>query len=348
MRNSCVSRPAKRRLIIINESDLQFTDGNVCAAALISFFEYWHNVKLDAAQKAREENDIREAHGDDRTQNETLVQFHTMEDLESGLCGMYRKDAIRKSLDYLIELKVIDQFKNPNPRYSFDKTNHFIFHPEVLNTWFDDSERTKPSIDTRKSSNRVTENRQRMTENRQRVTENRQAIPEITSETTSEITEEKNIYSPIGENPLIRAARSTGRTPVERIDRVSLEQQAIWFQEFWNRIPVDGMPKPYWRKVAKTEGKKAFNHWVKTEDRFRKLMEITAQRMPEMLGRKIEGRPYPASWINSEPWEDLGETSPPQTSVATRIVNGANVARPSRKEEAAREFALRVLEASRG
>lgn len=341
MRNSCVSRPAKRRLIIINESDLQFTGSNVCAAALISFFEYWHNVKLDAAQKSREENDIREAHGDDRTQNETLVQFHTMEDLEAGLCGMYRKDAIRKSLDYLIELKVIDQFKNPNPRYSFDKTNHFIFHPAVLNDYFggldDDTARTEPSIDTRKSSDRVTENRQRMTENRQRVTENRQAIPEITSETTSEITEEKNIYTPIGVNPLIKAARSTGRTPVLRIDKTPKEQQQIWFAQWW---------ETFWRKEGKVPAWKTFAKHITSEERFEQLVQITQQRKPEMETRSLEHRKTPAAWLNTEPWSDLGETSPPQTSVATRIVNGSNTARPNRKEEASVEFARRVMEAA--
>lgn len=316
MRNSCVSRPAKRRLIIINEADLEFTGGNVCAAALISFFEYWHNIKLEASRKAQEENDVRESHGDSRTQNETLVQFHTAEDLESGLCGMYKKDAIRQSLNLLMELKVIEQFKNPNPRYSFDKTNHFLFHPETLNNWYGGDDATKPSLDERKSVDRSTENRQPLTENRQ-------AIPNTTSNTTSA---DKEIY--------IHRSAVFQKTPVERIDKAPKAQQQIWFAQWW---------EIYWRKEAKIPAWKTFAKHIGSENRFGQLLEITRKLLPEMLSRPVEMRKTPAAWLNTEPWEDLGEASPPQQALALAAANGGPGARLSRKEQASIEFDERMM-----
>jgi hypothetical protein len=340
MRNSCVQRPADRPLIIIHSEDLEFTGNDHCAAALISFFEYWHNFRIRQREKAIEENDIREAHGDARTQNESLVQFHTLQQFEEGMCGIYRKDAIRSAIRKLVDLKVVEQFRNPNPRYSFDKTSHFLFHPEVLNDWFNATEDGKSSIEGRKSAHRGAENQRPSSENRTRCAENRTAIQEI----TSEITEEKNIYTP----HRIAKAAAASKTPVERIDRVSAEQQAIWFEEFWNRIPTADGPKPFWRKIAKTDAQKAFGKLVTTQDCFGKLLEITAERYLMMISREESHRPYPASWIRSQPWNDLGETSPPQVAIARAAANGSPVARPSRKEETRAEFARLVFESMNG
>jgi hypothetical protein len=68
MRNSCVSRPANRALTIIRSEDLEFTGNDHCAAALISYFEHWHNIRIAQSRKAKEENDVRELHGDSRNQ----------------------------------------------------------------------------------------------------------------------------------------------------------------------------------------------------------------------------------------------------------------------------------------
>lgn len=332
MRNSCVLRPADRPLILIHSEDLEFTDNDHCAAALISFFEYWHNIKLRQRQKAIEENDIREAHGDTRSQNESLVQFHTLQQFEDGLLRYYRKDAIRTALRKLVDLKVIEQFRNPNPRYSFDKTSHFLFRPEVLNEWFSTTEDGKPTFDRRKAADRGAENQPPSSENRTRSSVFSTAIQEITSEITNG---EEDIYTPPPASPITKAAAGS-KTPVERIDRVPKEQAGIWFNEWWDGI---------WRKEGKSPAWKTFLKHISSEERWQKLQAITSQVAPRMLEKELQYRKTPAAWLNTEPWNDLGETSPPQVAIVARAaVNGGTVARPSRKEETRTEFARLVFE----
>lgn len=156
---------------------MDFCDGNHCAAALISFFEYWHNIRLDMRDKAKAANRVAESHGEPGTQDESLYQFHTTEDLMDGMIGLFKQDKIRASIEQLRELGVITVHRNPNPRYKFDNTRFFLFNPDAL------------IFGDRPTKNRTsdTENRGRSTENQGRSTENRGTITETTTETTTEI-----------------------------------------------------------------------------------------------------------------------------------------------------------------
>ena len=44
-------------------------DNHHCAAALLSFFEYWHNVKLEQRQQAEHANRVARQHGEEGTQD---------------------------------------------------------------------------------------------------------------------------------------------------------------------------------------------------------------------------------------------------------------------------------------
>ncbi len=134
MKTTCLNHPVQEKLIIIREWQLNFCGGDACEAALISFFEYWHNIKLEQRQKNKKANDIAELHGDSRSQDESLLQFHTEEDLEKGIL-IFKKDKIRTGIKNLQNKGVITVTKNPNPKYTFDRTKFFLFNPRVCNEW---------------------------------------------------------------------------------------------------------------------------------------------------------------------------------------------------------------------
>ncbi len=176
MKSSCIQYPADEPILLIRESQVMVCDGNVCAAALLSFLEYWHNIKLEQRRKARQANDIAEKVGDDRGQDEGLLQFHSAEDLHMGLLGLYSRDTIRKAIALLVAKGFISVHKNPRPRYGFDRTHHFLFHPDALIV----------ALASAKNRQRSPENRHPSAESRRPSPESRQAIPETTSETTTE------------------------------------------------------------------------------------------------------------------------------------------------------------------
>lgn len=61
-----------------------------------------------------------------------------MDELEQGVL-LYSRDAINCGLKILVDKKVISIHKNPNPKYSFDRTRYFLFYPVVVNTWLVDN-----------------------------------------------------------------------------------------------------------------------------------------------------------------------------------------------------------------
>ncbi len=134
MKSSCIHHPEREPLIIIRQWQLEFCEGNRIAAALLSFFEYWHNIKLEMRGKNQQANDVAEGHHDPRTQDESLWQFHTEQELEDGIL-IFKRTAIGDAITFLAQKKVVTVGRNPNLRYKFDKTRFFLFHPEIINHW---------------------------------------------------------------------------------------------------------------------------------------------------------------------------------------------------------------------
>lgn len=135
MRTSCISHPKNNPLVIIRAWQVAFCNGNRCAAALLSFFEHWHNYKIAIVEKNKKANDIAEAHGESRHQDEGLYQFHTFDELADGIIGLYGKTTVIEAIQLLVEKKAISVHNNPNPRYKFDKTKYYRFYPEICNQW---------------------------------------------------------------------------------------------------------------------------------------------------------------------------------------------------------------------
>jgi hypothetical protein len=132
MKSSCISYPEDEPLVLIRTSQLSLCDGNHCAAALLAFFEYWHNIKLGHQQQAGHLNRVAEMHGEPGNQDTSLYQYHNETDIEAGLLHLYGRKMIRQALAILVQKQFVSIHQNPTQRYRFDKTHYFLFHPEEV------------------------------------------------------------------------------------------------------------------------------------------------------------------------------------------------------------------------
>lgn len=139
MKTSCINHPEKQSLILAREWQIKFCDGDLCAAVLMSYFEYWHNIKLAMQEKNHQANNIAEAHGDHRTQDESLLQFHSLTEIQTETLNAFSRTKIIQALSFLESKEVISKHRNPNPRYSFDKTTYYQFHPEICQYYLENN-----------------------------------------------------------------------------------------------------------------------------------------------------------------------------------------------------------------
>ena len=195
MRSTCIQHPTQEPLLIVRQWQLTFCEGNHCAAALLSLFEYWHNLRLDLSQRARQANAAARQHGKPATQDESQLQFHSDEQLQAGLLDLYGTKKIREGRRLLVTKGAITEHPNPNPRYAFDKTLYFEFHPEVVNNWLEQRRNPPPaghgsslSPDPNAPSGDGSINSVTCGKNAERVGKNADSYTEITYEITSETT----------------------------------------------------------------------------------------------------------------------------------------------------------------
>ena len=181
MRTSVINHPENEALIIIRRWQSVFCDGNEVAAALMSFFEYWHNIKIDMATQNTKVNEVARQHGETATADTSLYQWHTETELIAGIEHIAKTGkTLSKGIDFLVDKGVISVHKNPNPRYKFDKTRHFLFHPDIVNEWL--LTKYRPSKNTSSSS----KNTSRSSKKTPASSKKTPAIPETTTETTTD------------------------------------------------------------------------------------------------------------------------------------------------------------------
>lgn len=132
MKSPCVTYPPSEPLVLIRASQVRLCDGNHCAAALLSYFGYWHDVRREQMKQAEHANKVAALHGDEGTQDVTLLQYHTEETIEEGLLHLYGRKTIRAGIAVLFKKGFLSLHENPNQRYRFDKTHYFLFHPEKV------------------------------------------------------------------------------------------------------------------------------------------------------------------------------------------------------------------------
>jgi len=102
-RTTCLPQVPKDRFITIRKWQIAFCDGDICAAALISFF------------------------GKYQTQT---IQPYIMDKIIEGILNLYKKDKISKSIKLLIDKKVITKHKNTKSK--FNKVICYSFSTQPL------------------------------------------------------------------------------------------------------------------------------------------------------------------------------------------------------------------------
>ena len=230
MKSSCISWPEKEPLILIRRSQMQLCEGDHCAAALLSYFEHWHNIKLAHRQQAEHANRVAEQHGEQGMQDTSLLQFHTEEEFENGLLQLYGRKKIRQSIQFLMQKGFVTQHENPNSRFRFDKTHYFLFHPEkVSSQLFDISDEAKmPPRRGQKTS--------RSGQNAASSGQNAAPITEISSEISSRDISSPSLASPTQNGVTMqRETESIAKMETAFIPTKDLFTDA--FQRFWDAYP---------------------------------------------------------------------------------------------------------------
>ncbi|NEQ48453.1 MAG: hypothetical protein F6K00_34950 [Leptolyngbya sp. SIOISBB] len=116
MKTGCIQHPQNARLLIVHQWQVDSLNGDVIAAKLMSFFEYWHSHKLDELLKS------------DKPDRNNLIQHHTEPELEAALFVGAGRKAIGRAIKTLLKAGVIEL--RQNPRIPQDRTRHFLFIPE--------------------------------------------------------------------------------------------------------------------------------------------------------------------------------------------------------------------------
>lgn len=268
MKTSCISHLSKEPIIIIRQSYNKICKNNVVSSALISFFEYWHNIKLEMQIKNKTANDVAEAHGDGRNHDETLYQFHNYTELSNGIMNIGGETKVRLSIKELQQLGIITLHRNPNPRYKFDNTIHYLFHPEVLQSLVDSLKITGRPLKFKES---YLENKGWSGENEVPSDENKGTIPEITTKITTEITKDKRLCSS---------------------QQKTLDELDNSFEIFWEAYP---------RKVQRKDALKA---WDKNSKNLEVILKDIKDRLASGEWRDKKFIPYPTTYLNGERWKD--------------------------------------------
>jgi hypothetical protein len=136
-RESCVDKVPGDRLVLIREWAIEACRGNLCAAALLAFFEHIHNTRLENRRESAGRNAIARRQGQAATQDEDLWQHWNEQELRERLLNLYAEKAIRRALPILYALKFVKLGGNPDPTRKGDRTNWFLFQPDKVNKWIE-------------------------------------------------------------------------------------------------------------------------------------------------------------------------------------------------------------------
>ena len=132
-RTSCIQHPAGDYFFPqVHEWQYQLCDRDFCRAALLAYFESWHNHRQREQEQATLSARIAEQHGDAPPRTLGLWHWHTMEDLKRDLFFLAKDDKLRAAISWLEGKGFVTTGQNPNPRYKWDRTKYFRFNPGAV------------------------------------------------------------------------------------------------------------------------------------------------------------------------------------------------------------------------
>jgi hypothetical protein len=276
MKNSCIAYPERDALVIIRKSQVEFCDGNICAAALLSFFEYWHNIKLEISVKNMAMNKITAMHGEEGYQDESLLQFHNMTELSDGIMGLYGISTIKTARKLLVNKEIITEHRNPSERYQFDHTIYYLFHPEIFCNWLNNRIVKNNDSIPPKLTNRKTENNDSSVKNNDSSVKNNDSS--VKNNGTITETSFKTSFKTTSENKDVAIAQKNSKQK---------------FDEFYLAYP---------RKVSKEKAIKAWNK-IKPE-MYDVIIADVINRNSRQAWPDKSFIIYPATYLNGKNWTD--------------------------------------------
>lgn len=130
MKTSVIQWPRSDRFICIRQSILTVTNENVCAAALIAFFERWHNFRLEQQEHESE-------HHNNPIVDKSGWQYHTNKQLVTGVL-IYKIEAIDKAINLLESLNFVSTAVPPELQilYETGRTRWFLLRNDIINDYF--------------------------------------------------------------------------------------------------------------------------------------------------------------------------------------------------------------------
>jgi hypothetical protein len=140
---------------------------------------------------------------------------------------------IKEAIRLLKEKGVISVHNNPNPRYTFDKCNYYLFHPEICNAWLQKEAQVIDNFDQSDLTDRSVENDRPSVRNGYRSVESDRAITEITSKTTNEILNNNSENFKIEKSfeKAITEFLTDAGMPLAFIDPIGLTKLSAWVTE---------------------------------------------------------------------------------------------------------------------
>lgn len=135
MKSSCFLTPPGSQFLTVWKWQIEACDGNHCAAHLLSVLGGWHDHKVATSEQARRMNVIRKRHGEPDSVDESLLQWHTSDELSGYLFGLYKRDSIRDGIALLVSKGFVEVRRNPERKLAFDATKFFLLLPDAVNDW---------------------------------------------------------------------------------------------------------------------------------------------------------------------------------------------------------------------
>lgn len=128
--NLANTKEIQENFILIRKSYLKICVNNSCAASLLNYFEFRYNSKLKILKKNINLLN-QDLNLDTKNFINELLVWNTLEELQE-LLMIFGKRTIQKAIKVLVDLNLISIHRNPNPKYAFDNTKYFLFHPVEL------------------------------------------------------------------------------------------------------------------------------------------------------------------------------------------------------------------------
>ena len=128
--NQSIPRYNGTKVCISREDFDAFCDGNRCAGNLISYFEFWNDIKYACAYKKVAEGLQEEVVEQD------LYQHQSIPELIEGIRHSYEKDYVRDAITLLIDKGVLKIIEEAN--HNRNQARTYLFNPEPVKNYVDE------------------------------------------------------------------------------------------------------------------------------------------------------------------------------------------------------------------